>query len=176
MTAKPVSMVSKPIPIGTRFSMWVTTSEIYSVMQSNRLRWKILMTCDCGTSKIVDVYTLLSGQSQSCGCLKALMTSLRRWNGGVTHNHGYKQITDPEHHRANSDGYVLEHIVVMEKMIGRPLVDGETVHHKNGVRDDNAETNLELWSTSQPAGQRVVDKLQWAHEIIALYEPLEGVL
>ena len=34
---------------------------------------------------------------------------------------------------------------------------------------DNRLENLELWSTSQPKGQRVVDKLKWAHEIIALY-------
>ncbi len=57
----------------------------------------------------------------------------------------------------------------MEEYLRRPLLPGETVHHKNGVRDDNRLQNLELWSTSQPSGQRVVDKIAWAKEILALY-------
>jgi len=30
----------------------------------------------------------------------------------------------------------------------------------------------ELWSTWQPAGQRVADKLRWAYELVAIYGPL----
>jgi hypothetical protein len=59
----------------------------------------------------------------------------------------------------------------MEQHLGRPLEAHENVHHVNGVRDDNHLENLELWSVSQPAGQRVADKVSWAREILALYEP-----
>jgi hypothetical protein len=58
----------------------------------------------------------------------------------------------------------------MEQYIGRPLLEHENVHHRNGNRADNRLSNLELWSTSQPSGQRVDEKVGWAREIIELYE------
>lgn len=69
--------------------------------------------------------------------------------------------------------YIFQHIVIMEEYLGRKLLPHENVHHLNGVRDDNRIDNLELWSTHQPSGQRVVDKIRWAKEILALYEGLD---
>ena len=69
-------------------------------------------------------------------------------------------------------GFVKEHRHVMEIHLGRPLSNGENVHHINGDRTDNNIKNLELWSSSQPPGQRVVDKLTWAREIVQLYGDL----
>lgn len=70
------------------------------------------------------------------------------------------------------DGYVVvklpdgrligEHRAVMEQQLGRKLTRGETVHHVNGVRDDNRPENLELWYSPQPYGQRVEDLLRYA--------------
>jgi len=86
-------------------------------------------------------------------------------------NGDYLSVRLPDHPAANSWGLVLEHRVVMEQVLGRYLQTGENVHHINGVRHDNRPENLELWSTRQPPGQRVADKVAWAKEILATYEP-----
>lgn len=97
--------------------------------------------------------------------------SSARWTGGRTRHKssGYVLVKAPAHPRARADGYVREHILVIEQELGRFLLPGETVHHRNGVRDDNRPENLELWTSSQPSGQRVSDLLAWAHEILARY-------
>ncbi len=81
-----------------------------------------------------------------------------------------------DHPRAGSNGYVFEHVLVMEDALGRHLLRGETVHHLNGVRDDNRLTNLELWTRPQPTGIRAADAVAWAHEIIGRYADAAPVI
>lgn len=82
----------------------------------------------------------------------------RNLNGG-----GYMRITTghSNHPNSYSDGTILEHILIMSEHIGRPLIKGENVHHKNGIRDDNRLENLELWVTFQPSGSRLTDMIEY---------------
>lgn len=65
------------------------------------------------------------------------------WKGGRKKSTGgYIEVLSPGHPRANPDGYVLEHILVAEKALGRYLPEGAVVHHVDGNKANNANSNL----------------------------------
>ena len=89
------------------------------------------------------------------------------WKGGrIKDKLGYIQIWMPDHPNCKSAGYIHEHRYVMAKFLNRPLKPNESVHHKNGKRDDNRIENLELWTTPQPSGQRLNDLILYYIEVL----------
>lgn len=84
---------------------------------------------------------------------------------------GYRELVMADHPNARPNGTILEHRLVMAEHLGRPLVEGESVHHKNGDRLDNRIDNLELWVRYQPSGQRVTDRVADALAVLERYAP-----
>jgi len=78
-----------------------------------------------------------SGRIYCAGCQPPIITG-----------DGYVKIYKPEHPQADKAGYVLEHYVVMEEKLGRPVKDKEVVHHIDGNRGNNTKDNLMLFPTS----------------------------
>jgi hypothetical protein len=65
------------------------------------------------------------------------------WRGGrKIDDRGRIHIHIPGHPRSGKTGYVLEHILVAERAIGKHLPVGAVVHHANEKRDDNRPLNL----------------------------------
>jgi hypothetical protein len=89
------------------------------------------------------------------------------WRAWYKNNHGY--IVRVRSNQSKQE-FQLQHRKIMEDSLGRSLYEGENVHHKNGVRDDNRLENLELWVTKQPKGQRPEDLVEWAEEILSRYK------
>lgn len=69
-------------------------------------------------------------------------------------------------------GRRLEHRVLIEAALGRPLARHEVVHHRNGIRTDNRLVNLELRTTVHPSGQSVEEMLDFCRDYIQTYGPV----
>lgn len=83
--------------------------------------------------------------------------------GGIGHKKksadGYVKIYFPDHPYSSKDGYIMEHILVMECLIGRYIKDDEVVHHKNGIRDDNRKENLELMTFKEHSAYHLKQRI-----------------
>lgn len=81
------------------------------------------------------------------------------WKGGKVRMGRYSEyvgIYAPDHPSFPKTRYVLEHRFVMENSLGRLLRQDETVHHINGIQDDNRIENLQLRHGRHGTGQAYV--------------------
>jgi len=81
------------------------------------------------------------------------------WKEGTTIQNGYILVRCPDHPRAKEQGkYIPQHILVMERYLGRYLEyysqghpNNEVVHHINHNKQDNRIENLQLMKHSEHA-------------------------
>lgn len=106
--------------------------------------------CDCGKDLYIPPCRRREANDYRCRrCNDIYSASLKEnhWSykgGKFTDKDGYVRVHAPNHPRSNRSGHVYEHILVMENKIRRSVKLKETIHHKNEIKSDNREENLEL--------------------------------
>ena len=115
----------------------------------------------------------LNGIDMDAPVRERAKTNSRNGLDRVVNHHGYVEVRRRGHFGkglAGKNVWFLEHRYMMETYLGRRLHDGENVHHINGDKTDNSLVNLELWTSQQPYGQRVIDLLERAYAIRERYK------
>ena len=140
-------------------------------------QWQV--TCiQCGNPMPIQRRTGGTVNRQKRLCSTACRSTFRRISYQETHpdtevsrrqyRHGYYLIYIPGKN-GEPPRELLEHRYVMEQSLGRELLPQETVHHRDGNRGRNVVENLELFSSRHGPGQRVIEKVAFAVEMIRLY-------
>ncbi len=97
--------------------------------------------CQCGCGSPVTIHygkprRFITGHGSKRG------TESPRWKGGrKVSKLGYVLVYTPEHPRA-AGGYVREHVLIVDRALGKPLDVKHPVHHVDGNGENNANTNL----------------------------------
>jgi hypothetical protein len=97
----------------------------------------------------------LSRPTNQCSkdCQRAFMFKEKdgrlNWKGGKHNSGSYNKTMAKEHPRADRYGYVPEHILVVEKNIGRYINDGEIIHHIDLDKKNNDISNLYITNRSE---------------------------
>lgn len=159
--------------VGRKFGLLTAIERVENHKGTNKPVW--LCICECGNSKKITSHALINNLTTSCGC-KQFRTGSDHpsWKGGrqIT-KEGYVLVYAPDNPMSNMKGYVAEHRLNMAKKIGRNLFKNETPHHKNGIRHDNSDENLELWVKPHVPGQRIKDLVEFARKVLSDYGHLK---
>lgn len=63
-------------------------------------------------------------------------------------NNGYIEVLAKDHPGAKANGYIFQHRLIAEQVIGRQLTDAEVVHHCDENRTNNSPSNIWVFATN----------------------------
>lgn len=145
--------------------------------ETNNVKW--LCKCVCGNETVVRVYDLMSGHTQSCGCLQKEKVGERskKYNvfeikGDVSIGYtksGIAFLIDTEEldkvskycWYINAQGYITSRIgnkiVSLHRFILN-INDDRIIDHKNRIKTDNRKTNLRVATNQQNNMNRGINR------------------
>lgn len=109
-----------------------------------------------GRNQLVVDKVCISCESRQAVLVRSIREALKKGNrlsgkcteclnpGRIVSSTGYILVRVPEHPQSTKAGYVLEHRLVVESIVGRYLELHETVHHLDGDKINNAKENLQI--------------------------------
>lgn len=135
-----------PDEVPTRYRCLVNF-DVQWTEKNNAGKSKALVSITCPTCQIARGVAINDVRNFIRGVRKGNFPGIHRkcaYSGMIVDGQGYRRIYIGHNSEKNQAVYVLEHRLVMEQKLGRPLEPNETVHHINGDRLDNRPENLQL--------------------------------
>lgn len=140
-----------------RFRRDPVSGHWYEVWPGSRPKRAKEWTCpDCGATFIRRTVEVRRGQVRCFDC------------GVGAKPDGYRMVNTSGYVEIKVDGsWYLEHRLVMARVLGRGLIDSETVHHINGDRADNRLENLQLRQGNHGSGVVMQCRACGSHDVAA---------